>query len=461
MPALLESPQARYSAPSPMQGEGYAQFVFRAHQELMPYVQNPDARNQAVWGCLGICLRKPDSRSSKRAFPARTISACSEYLLFHEHDTKSRDGTPLRYDFNALAELVDTNNKRADTDAYSAIASHHTSDHLKGPKHEPTTVGFAGPYSLGMVGRLNPKWAVFADEHHRTDEADLFDRRRRRSVEVMRFKDGRPSYFDPIATLGADSPRLALPVARYEAEDAIVERYSVIAPVSVGAGNTFIPNTDDKYASTEQGEPPKMMSGQLGEQDIMAIVQAIRNTPEMQWVTSQMQQAIPADQPGPTDGMQAPSPDSQLQLSPDQGPPQAPAMPERNSQCPPPMPAPQPSPTLPQGMAGAGLGQQYAGRYSQLEDEEVTNEQYQALREENEVLAERYSELASNYESLQTANARMVEDYGKMKSAVVQLSVGQSMPSDSNESRNCTRSIRTSSLSKKKPNDACIRPVLR
>ncbi len=282
-------------------------------------------------------------------------------------------------------------------------------------------MGFAGPYSLGMVGRLNPKWAVFADEHHRTDEADLFDRRRRRSVEVMRFKDGRPSYFDPIATLGADSPRLALPVARYEAEDAIVERYSVIAPVSVGAGNTFIPNTDDKYASTDQGEPPKMMSGQLGEQDIMAIVQAIRNTPEMQWVTSQMQQAIPADQPGPTDGMQAPSPDSQLQLSPDQGPPQAPAYPERNSQCPPPMPAPQPSPTLPQGMAGAGLGQQYAGRYSQLEDEEVTNEQYQALREENEVLAERYSELASTYESLQNANARMVEDYGKMKSAVVQL----------------------------------------
>ncbi len=133
MPALLmEPPQARYSAPSPMQGEGYAQFVYRAHQELMPYVQNPDARNQAVWDAWESAYGNPIRDRAKELFPPEQYRHVPNICYFMEHDTKSRDGTPLRYDFNALAELVDTNNKRADTDAYSAIASHHTSDHLKG-----------------------------------------------------------------------------------------------------------------------------------------------------------------------------------------------------------------------------------------------------------------------------------------------------------------------------------------
>jgi hypothetical protein len=402
----------------PKDGESYASFVRRAHGELMQLIPDPDTRNRAVWNAWESIYGNPLRDRAMEFFPSDKYQHVPGVCYFMEHQTKGRDGTPLNYGFNELAQLVNTNNERADTDAYSAIASHHTSDGMKGPKHEPHTIGFAGPYSLGMVGRLNPKFAVFADEHHRIDEADLFDRRRRRSVEVMRFKDGRPSYFDPIATLGADSPRLALPVARYEQEDAMVERYSVVSPVSVGGGssNTFIPGYDkQKYGQEQPGGDQAMMSS-LGEADIQSIVQAIRNTPEMQWVQTQITQAVPMGEQTEADKQadlsQQPMPGQQ---APQGGQPPAMPAPEMNSMVSPPMVPPQ-SYGLPPSAAGAASGQSqpYSQKYSLEEEDEVSTERYQALESEYESLAERYSQLSE-------VNGRMMESHAQLKTAVVQL----------------------------------------
>lgn len=389
---------------TPQPGERYAAFVYRAHGALLPSMPDPDTRNQAVWGAWEAAHGNPLRDRAQEFFPAEQYRHVECVPYFMEHQTKSRDGMALNYDFSKLAEICETNNIRTDTDAYSAIASHHTSDNLKGPRVEPQTVGFAGPYHLGMVGRQQPKWAIFADEHHRLDEAALFDRRRRRSVEVMRFRDGRPSYFDPIATLGADSPRLALPVARYEADNADVERYSYVfpsQPTSAAGSNTFIPTMDkQKYGMDPQGQPQQpteapqsQAMGGVDDQTVMAIVNAIRATPEMQWVSEQMQAAVPMPDGG------TPQPQQQ---QPFPGPTPAPAVPQ--------------SPLPDAGGYGGGVG-----RFSFVEDEDVTIEKYQALEADHEALAERYSELADQYSALASSNQDLVAKHATLKAAVVQL----------------------------------------
>lgn len=84
----------------------------------------------------------------------------------------------------------------------------------------------------------------------------------------------------------------------------------------VSGSNSFIPvlgsKKDEDVQKYSDPEPDDMG---IGEQDIAAIVQAIQNTPEMQWVKSQMTQANPQAQQA---GSQAPVPGQ---------PPHAPAVP--------------------------------------------------------------------------------------------------------------------------------------
>jgi hypothetical protein len=315
------SGSARASSIMPGPGEDYRSFVYRAHYALMPTIPDSDQRNQAVWNAWERVNGNPLRDHATDYFPPEQYRHVPNVCYFMEHSTTSRDGTPLNYGFNELCDIMDESNARTDTNAYSAICSHHTGV-MKGPKHEPETLGFAGPYSLGMVGRVNPKWAIFADEHHSLNHLDTFNARRRRSVEVLRFADGRRSYFDPIATLGSDSPRLPLPVNRYEARQGDeligVERYSVVSPVAVGASNTFIPGSNnrrdqyemDDFAMTNpsgmnqggmnqgsdsgSGSSGNSTGGMLTVEDVKAICQMIMSTPQMEWVREQMEKAPPA-----------------------------------------------------------------------------------------------------------------------------------------------------------------------
>ena len=401
---------------TPSQGESERAFVKRAHQSLMQSVPNPDQRNQIVWNAWDQSHGNPLRDRARGMFTQDIYRHVPSVAYFHEHSTIGRDGSPHVYGFDDLANIVDGQNQRADTDCYSAIASHHTSDLHKGPRFEPETVGYAGVYRLGMIGHNQPKWAVFADEFHKKDQADLFDKRRRRSVEVLRFKDGRPPVLDPIATLGADSPRLNLPVARYEAENAVVERYSFVAPAAVGATSSYVPKLD-KYDQAPPPNPSVSNEGQgmLGPEDVQQIVTAMRSIPELAWVRQQMQTAVGGD--GDSDD-----------LSMGGAPGAAGASPST------PSPAPAPSPMVPPEQPPQKM-QQYGGMggmnapqapmqpmqkpnppqsYSNEEDEMVTTEQYTALQNNHQELAERYAQLSK-------ANERLMNSQQEMREAIVNL----------------------------------------
>ena len=403
---------------TPMQGESERAFVQRAHQSLMQSVPNPDERNQIVWNAWDQTRGNVLRDRARSMFTPEVYRHVPSVAYFHEHSTIGRDGSPHVYGFDDLANIVDGQNQRADTDCYSAIASHHTSDLHKGPRFEPETVGYAGVYRLGMIGHNAPKWAVFADEFHKKDQSDLFDKRRRRSVEVLRFKDGRPPVLDPIATLGADSPRLNLPVARYEQENAIVERYSFVAPAAVGATSSYVPKLD-KYDQAPPQNPsvPNEGQGMLGPEDVQQIVSAMRSIPELAWVRQQIQTAVGGD--GDTDD-----------LSMGGAPDAAGASPSAPS--PAPSPAPMAPPEQPQKMQQYGMGGMNAPMapqarmqamqkpncapqsYSNEEDEMVTTEQYTALQSNHNELAERYA-------SLSRANERMMSQQQELRDALVNL----------------------------------------
>lgn len=362
---VLESPETQI-APQP--GESYAQFVQRAHYALKASIPDWEERNQAVWDAWedsrGDVLRE----RAQQYFPSDKYRFVPNVCYFSEHQTIGRDGNPVKYTFKELSDISEEQNFRCDRHNYSAIASRHTSDEPS-RVNEPEVLGYTGSTRLGMVGNDRPEWAIFVDEYHRNEAVPELDRKQRRSVEINRFRDGRRPYFDPIAALGSESPRLPLPIAKYSGIGDIgklVERYSVMALGEVSGTSSFIPNLDrEKY------EEPSAMG--LTEQDISAVVRAIQSTPEMQWVRQQMGVGSAVPSPSPSS---SPSP-------PQHGSPQMPQQPQ------PP-------------------------RYSKADSDVELTERYS-------VLEQQHSDLVDKYNGLVEVNSRMTEEYGQMRKAVVQL----------------------------------------
>ena len=382
----------------PERDELYSQFVPRAHGALMEQVPDPDRRNKLVWDSWARVHGDPLGDRANEYFDSKHYKTVPNVCYFYEHSTIGSDGLPVRYSLKELSDIVDEHNARADTDSYSAIASKHT---MRGPVHEsmePRVLGFAGPYRLGMVGTVEPKFAVFADEHHLRSEEQTLARKKRRSVEVNRFKSGRRPFFDPIAALGAEAPRLALPVARYSAdEDPDVERYEFSsAPSALSGSNTFIPTsepTKDRHALSEQ--PSMNADPNTPDQDslIRQIVQAFMSTPQMQFVNSLMESQ--AGQGG--------SQPSQPQPQGPQGGPSMGGMP--------------PSGDDQSGMgfgAGPGAPEMPKQNYSLVDGEGPTVDRYAQLEAD-------YSELSDRYSQLEAANEANMRQFGQMRAAVVQL----------------------------------------
>lgn len=381
-----------------MQGETYAQYVQRAHYALMAECPDWQERNERVWANWesdrGDNLRQRAKQyfSSNRFVP----NVC----YFSEHETIGRDGKPVRYSFHELAEIVDEHNSRADRHNYSALASKHTVDGVL-PEHlEPKVVGYVGSARLGMVGNEQPQWAAFFDEHHKTDKysSEVLADKQRRSVEVNRYRDGRRPYFDPVAVLGADSPRLPLPVARYSDEDAIIDRYSVVAPAQVSGSNSFIPSfgADKKPRQQHYQQPdsePPSMGSQLTPQDIQAIVQAISSTPEMEWVRNQMGSGGPTSAGGGGAGPQQAAPGGQ---------PGAPQQPEGQYM----------GHQQPQYM---GHQQPQLPRYGKTEDDDLE------LTERYSQVTSELAELKEKYSKLNEINADLMRSHSQTRQAVIEL----------------------------------------
>lgn len=401
------SQQNQSLVPAPNESE--SDFVYRAHYALMDSVRDPNQRNQMVWDAWDRSRGNEVRDRAVAYFPPEKYRHVPAVCYFYEHATLGRDGSEHRYSFRELADITANQNKRADTDCYSAIASHHTSDLVKGPGREPWTVGYAGVYRLGMVDANEPKWAIFADEFHRKDQLKLFDDRRRRSVEVLRFKNGSTPILDPIATLGVDSPRLNLPVARYEGDEGgQIERYSFMSMASVGANSGYIPNMEKQQyevggqgplSSTPQGSA---MGGNLSPQDIQQIVDAFRAIPEMQWAKQQMQQA--------QQGMQSDMGISQGSTTTGGNPP-----PEQMQAAAPAMDSPLSLPQVPpMNQPGPVSPVMQPRQMYSNEDEQVEKERYEALEAENADLRERYTVLSD-------ANKKMLEQMRMQSQAIENL----------------------------------------
>lgn len=454
-------PATAIAAPQPIQGETREDYTVRAHRQLMAIVPEPSERNQIVWDAWDASFGDIDRDRSETIFPPELFEQRRNVCLWHEHETVSRDphtGEDIvkRNDIERIKSIVRENNMRiADTDAYSAIVDKHTLPSGKRDPIPPRTIGFVGPFRIGMIGRVTPKFALFGDEHRRRDEAHTFRDRPRRSVEVLTLRANGRSYIDPVAAL-SEAPRLPLPV-QYGAEadpEGIRERYEAVA--AFPGGNTFIPGRIDRenYTTEAMSGPdgpkstpkPQAKTMALQPEDITQIIDAMMSTPHMQFVGQLMQmQGMEQAGGGMGEGMGSPvgaggapggthPPPAQ---PPATGVP-VPAMPGGLSQADGAGPGIG-QPGVPAGpdkdpfgakygaagmMPGAGMASQYmTNRFGAAEsnlesEEEMRPEQYAAIierLEQHEELAERYSALEADHQSLMQEHTALRRGFAEVR----------------------------------------------
>jgi len=371
---------------------------------MIAELPDPNARNREVWMAIDRYFGDPERERAEQFFPPDQFEHKRDMCLWFEHETEVQgpDGPQVRKnDINRIKAIVRENNARiADTDAYSAIVDKHTKPNGERDPLPPRTIGFAGPYRIGMVGRVAPKFALFADEHRRKDEAATFRDRPRRSVEVLTLRANGRSYIDPIAAL-SEAPRLPLPVQYEPGDHGIVERYQADAVYAdtdryegeaamPGGSNTYLPGggfgakkqrfgAESSYQSDDNPESGSMA---LAPEDLNQIITALLSTPQMKFIEQMMQQGGQMPGGDPNGGQPGADPMG------GQMPPAAPAAgPPSPGSPPPPTKEPYVAPML---AAGAGMmaGQAMANRFSaddgdldrEIPEDDMT-EQYAALAE--------------------------------------------------------------------------------
>lgn len=169
--------------------------------------------------------------------------------IFKEH--VGSDGTV--YDKKLLQCIADNNNERVeDTGDYCPIVGWHTPAD-NDPAKDPPIIGYADSFKVGKFGKKKPIWAIYARFRVRKDKHRYFQDHPRRSVEVWPEDKPENRYIDPIAILGAETPRQDLGLTysksgtklRYEASFA-------------GGYNTYIPSagsgSSDKVPGSSVGE---------------------------------------------------------------------------------------------------------------------------------------------------------------------------------------------------------------
>ena len=305
MPAIATRPNplaARTATASrgvvPLRGETQAAFAERYHNAMRRTIPNTDRRNGAMlqaWRQSGQGHDVESAAESK--FANDGFVYVPNVPVFSEHTTRDGKGGVAIYDRRALAAIVDRCNERIlDTGDFPPLTEGHTptAEEQNAGRSMPAVLGYAGPFRLGLIGNRNPRWAIFADEWHHRDCVDKLRKMQRRSPEVWLEERMEDRFLDPIAALGAETPRLDLGSARYgrRADGRVVEKYTATLP---GAATSFVPGavpgkTDRKDRYKGQG--------MISPEDLDQIVEAILQTQPMQWVVQQMQTGpTPADQP--------------------------------------------------------------------------------------------------------------------------------------------------------------------
>lgn len=172
--------------------------------------------------------------------------------LFDEHI--GEDG--VHYDDRLLRRIAQNNNDRiADTNDYVPIVQWHTKEDGT-PEEDPPVLGFAGPFYVAGFGNVRKRPCIYAKKVYIYKDAEpVWRRRPRRSVEMWPESKPEERFFDPIALLGAETPKrdlgMALNYSKATGKPKI--RYSMATAPS--GANTFVPTTgSQKRRRNEKGE---------------------------------------------------------------------------------------------------------------------------------------------------------------------------------------------------------------
>ncbi|MGH7743819.1 MAG: hypothetical protein ACREQ5_03235 [Candidatus Dormibacteria bacterium] len=206
--------------------------------------------------------------ASFRELPEDKFDVIVNRPVFKEHTAFERYQDPytgeekervIKYDRDTLEAICRNVNERVrNTGDYVALTIGHTptrDEKIKGMP-SPPVVGYAGPFHMEQIGASDPKWAIVADKFATfKSDSEVIKRNGRCSVEMFEVPDPTKRFFDPIALLGADMPRLALGIT-YSAsgcEGYPVARYAM--PATAGGSNTFVPGPAVKARYDDKGLP--------------------------------------------------------------------------------------------------------------------------------------------------------------------------------------------------------------
>jgi hypothetical protein len=356
----------------PQSDESEADFVKRAHQALFDEFPDSDKRNAAVFGLWRE--HRGASDEEKRAYEKFGDDEFAHILNvphFKEHEypwmPRNADGSPKLdedgqpivrkevYDFDSLRRICENMNDRiADTGDFPPLTDKHSPK--KGSEEsKPRLVGFAGPFGMGMVGNVNPRWAIVAkQEHWFKDKSYLAREMPRRSAEVYLGRPMEHRILDPVTVLGADTPALDMGIHYAAAQNnAASEEFDLDAidqhayysgppilatyagPCFAGGANTFVPAFGTKKKANYSEEPPAPASpaapaaqtqgtpSMLSPEDANVIIKALMETEPMQWVIGKMQEDMAPKQDTPDQKLNDPAmaqPAPKEQLSEEESP---------------------------------------------------------------------------------------------------------------------------------------------
>lgn len=233
---------------TPRPDESQSAFFKRGMRSLTSSIRSLNARAATV---LRAWCRSPNAKAlfDKAAdrFPSNKFVHFGPRCVFIEHTVAAdpeRQRSAIVYDRKAMQHLVDWANYRiADSGTFAAISEGHTpsEDERSAGAVMPDVLGYAGPFYLGQLGDLDPKWAIYADEWVHRDDVARFEKRQRRSPEVWIDEPIERRTMDPIAALGAETPRLDSGMNAYcrASDGQTVMRYS--AATLPGPYNVSLP----------------------------------------------------------------------------------------------------------------------------------------------------------------------------------------------------------------------------
>lgn len=253
--------------PTPTADESQSDFASRCHDALSGEYPETDQRNKVCFAQWRDSRGRTDGveRKAREKFGNEKFVKVTDVPVFAEHVSEDKDGNKIVYDKAAL-ELIAArcNDRILDTADFAPLTLGHTptEDEIASGAEMPEIGGYAGNFRLGMIGNRKPRWAIFQDEYHHAEDAARLQKHPRRSVEIWTEDRMEDRFFDPIAALGAETPRLDMGMAyarRPNAVGKLVKKYAAprtkvrYAAVASAPGAMTSPK---KFGSNGQGKAP-------------------------------------------------------------------------------------------------------------------------------------------------------------------------------------------------------------